>query len=52
MRYSIEYCRIEAWPLDRMNRSRSGQCGLAGSWRMTLLNSTWASGASAIAVPW
>ena len=51
MRYSIEYRRIEAWPADRTKRSRSGQSGSAGSWRMTRLNSTWASGARAMAVP-
>ena len=47
----MEYSRIEAWPLDRMKRSRSGQWGSAGSWRMTRVNRTWASGASAMAVP-
>ena len=52
MRYSIEYCRIEAWPLDSTKRSRSGHSGSAGSNFMTRLKSTWASGASAIAVPW
>ena len=51
-RKSIVYCRIDAWPFERMKRSRSGQCGSAGSWFMMRLNSTWATGASAIAVPW
>ena len=47
----MEYKRIEACPLDRTNRSRSGQCGSAGSCRMTRVNRTWASGARAMAVP-
>ncbi len=51
-RNSIEYCRIEAWPLDSTKRSRSGHSGSFGSKRMIRLNSTCARGASAIAVPW
>ena len=47
----MEYSRIEAWPSDRMKRSRSGQSGSLGSWRITRVNSTCASGARAIAVP-
>ena len=30
-RKSIVYCRIDAWPFDRTNRSRSGHVGSAGS---------------------
>ena len=47
----MEYRRMEACPLDRTNRSRSGQLGAFGSYRMMRVQSTWASGASAIAVP-
>ncbi len=46
-----EYSRIDAWPLDKMKRSRSGQVGSAGSWRMIRVNRTCANGASAMAVP-
>jgi hypothetical protein len=51
VRWSIEYSRTEAWPTDSTKRSRSGQSGSDGSWRMTRVQSTWASGASAMAVP-
>ncbi len=39
-RYSSEYCRIDACPLESTNRSRSGQPGSVGSKRMIRLNST------------
>jgi hypothetical protein len=47
----MEYSRIEACPLDRTKRSRSGQCDACGSCRMMRVHSTWASGARAMAVP-
>src|SRR5215207_4388554 len=48
----MEYCRIEAWPLERTKRSRSGHDGSSGSCFRMRLYKTLASGASAIAVPW
>src|SRR3954468_5639665 len=47
----MAYCRMTACPADRMKRSRSGHMGSLGSYFMTRVHSTWASGARAIAVP-
>src|SRR3954454_9993680 len=47
----MAYCRITACPAERMKRSRSGHIGSDGSYFMTLVHNTWASGARAIAVP-
>src|SRR4051795_1208008 len=45
--YSV---RLE-WPQLSTNRSRPGQCGSAGLWRITFWNSRYAAGARLIAVP-
>src|SRR5439155_14379466 len=42
---------MHAWPAESTNRSRSGHAGSVGSYRITRVHRTWASGASAMAVP-
>ena len=42
---------MQACPLERTKRSWSGHSGSRGSWFMIRVQSTWASGASAMAVP-
>src|SRR5262245_2119329 len=42
---------MQAWPAESTKRSRSGQDGSVGSWRITSRYSRYATGASAIAVP-
>src|SRR5947208_683215 len=47
----MAYCRMQACPAERMNRSRLGHSGSEGPYFMTLVQSTWARGARARAVP-
>src|SRR5215469_15136741 len=42
---------IDAWPFERMNRSRFGQIGSSGSNCMTRFQMVYTNGASAIGVP-
>src|SRR5215470_5799387 len=51
VKYKTDHSSMEAWPLDRMKRSRLGQIGSFGSKRMTRFHSVYTSGANAMGVP-
>src|SRR4051812_46935437 len=51
VRCRSEYSSIDAWPIDRTNRSRFGQIGSCGSNRRNSCQSVYATGAMAIGVP-
>ncbi len=51
VRCSSEYSNIEAWPDERMKRSRFGQIGSCGSKRRNCCHRQKATGAIAIGVP-